>query len=87
MAQTDLSLQREFALGETLRVEGRMEVYNITNTARFGDPDRYLNSALFGESRSMLNLMLGTGRPSSGLTPAFQSGGPRQLQMSLRLRF
>lgn len=87
MAQTDLSLQREFALGETLRMEARMEVYNITNTARFGDPDRYLNSALFGESRSMLNLMLGAGRPSSGLTPAFQSGGPRQLQISLRLRF
>jgi hypothetical protein len=87
LAQTDLSVQREFVLGETLRMEARAEAYNVTNSARFADPNRYLNSALFGQSGSMLNLMMGTGRPSSGLTPAFQSGGPRQLQVSLRFRF
>jgi hypothetical protein len=35
----------------------------------------------------MLNLMLGTGSPGSGMTPVFQSGGARSLQLSLRLRF
>ncbi|MEP6535994.1 MAG: hypothetical protein ABJF23_11785 [Bryobacteraceae bacterium] len=38
-------------------------------------------------SSSLLNLMMGTGRPSSGLTPASQAGGPRQLDISLRFRF
>jgi hypothetical protein len=87
LAQMDLSLQREFALAERLKFQVRMESYNITNSARFADPNRYLNSALFGQSASLLNLMMGTGRPSSGLTPAFQSGGPRAFQLSLRAQF
>jgi hypothetical protein len=35
----------------------------------------------------MLNLMLGTGSPASGLSPILQTGGARSLQGSLRLRF
>jgi len=35
----------------------------------------------------MLNLMLGTGSPGSGLAPILQTGGPRSLQASLRFQF
>jgi hypothetical protein len=35
----------------------------------------------------MLNLMLGSGSPHSGLAPAFQMGGSRTLQLSLRFGF
>jgi hypothetical protein len=35
----------------------------------------------------MLNLMLGTGSPGSGLAPIFQNGSPRSLQIGLRLGF
>jgi hypothetical protein len=35
----------------------------------------------------MLNLMLGTGSPGSGLAPIFQSGGARSLRFVLRFRF
>ncbi len=48
---------------------------NVTNHGNFADPVRYLSSGFFGESVSLLNLMLGTGSPHSGLTPAFQAGG------------
>ena len=45
------------------------------------------NSPVFGRSTSMLNLMLGTGSPGSGLSPLLQTGGPRSIQGSLRFQF
>jgi len=48
---------------------------------------RYLASPLFGQAGSMLNLMMGNGSPNSGLAPALQIGGPRSVQLALRLRF
>jgi len=41
----------------------------------------------FGRSLSLLNLMLRSGTSSSGVTPGFQTGGPRSLQLFLRLHF
>jgi hypothetical protein len=35
----------------------------------------------------MLNLMLGNGMARSGLTPAFQVGSARILQLSIRVSF
>jgi len=51
----------------------------------FADPVRFLVDPLFGRSPSMQDPMLGSG--SSGLTPAFQTGGPRSLQLVLRVHF
>jgi hypothetical protein len=87
MAQVDIALGREFALREDSVVELRMEAFNVTNRAQFGDPVRFLSSPLFGQSTSMLNLMLGSGTPHSGIAPAFQAGGPRVLQITVRFRF
>jgi len=53
----------------------------------FADPVRFRSSPLFGQSNSMLNLMLGTGSLGSGLAPVFQSGGARSLQIVMRFRF
>ena len=55
-------------------------------------PERYLDRLRFvlkGEYQSagLSNLMLGAGRPNSGLSPAFQSGGPRTVQAGLTIRF
>jgi hypothetical protein len=68
-------------------VELRLAAFNVTNHAQFGDPVRFLSSPLFGQSTSMLNLMLGSGTPHSGIAPAFQIGGPRVLQITVRFRF
>ena len=87
LAQIDLALSRDFALREDSVAGFRLEVFNLTNHAQFGDPVRFLSSPLFGQSTSMLNLMLGSGTPHSGIAPAFQTGGPRVLQISVRFRF
>lgn len=87
MSQADLALRRQFRLSERGILELRIEAFNAFNQANFGDPAKYLVSPLFGQSSSMLNLMLGTGSPASGLAPMFQSGGARSAQVTLRLRF
>ena len=87
MSQLDLALRREFALSERAALQFRLEAFNALNQANFADPLRYLASPVFGSAPSMLNVMLGTGSPGSGLTPMFQTGGARSVQAALRLTF
>ncbi|HWB86631.1 MAG TPA: TonB-dependent receptor [Bryobacteraceae bacterium] len=87
MSQLDLALGRQFRLGERRSLHLRIEAFNALNHANFADPVKFRNSALFGQSTSMLNLMLGTGSPASGLAPMLQSGGPRSVEAVLRFQF
>ena len=87
MSQLDLAVRRDFLVGEKRSLQVRIEAFNALNHANFADPIRFLASPLFGQSGSMLNLMLGTGSPGSGLAPVFQAGGPRSLQATVRFRF
>jgi hypothetical protein len=87
MGQADLAVRREFRLGERRAIQLRIEAFNFANHANFADPVKCLNSPMFGRSVSMLNLMLGTGSPGSGLAPLLQTGGPRSVQVGLRFRF
>ena len=58
MSQLDLAVRREFAVGEKRSIQLRLEAFNALNHANFADPVRFLASPLFGQSSSMLNLML-----------------------------
>uniref|UniRef100_Q02CR2 TonB-dependent receptor, plug n=1 Tax=Solibacter usitatus (strain Ellin6076) TaxID=234267 RepID=Q02CR2_SOLUE len=87
MSQIDLAIRRDFRWKERYTIGIRLEAFNVLNQANFADPVRYMSSPVFGQSTSMLNLMLGTGSPGSGLAPTLQTGGPRSLQGSLRFRF
>lgn len=87
MWQIDLAVAREFALRDRYKLDLRLEGFNALNHANFADPVRYLDGPLFGQSTSMLNLMLGTGSPGSGLAPLLQSGGPRLFQVTARFWF
>jgi hypothetical protein len=87
MHQWDLAARRNFAITDKLLLQLRLEAFNVLNHPNLGDPIRFLASPLFGQPVSMLNLMLGTGTPATGLAPMFQIGGPRSAQVVLRLRF
>jgi len=86
-AQADLSLAREFDLGENRGIEVRAEAYNALNRPAFGLPVGQMDNPLFGTAASSWNATLGTGTPHSGLAPGLQVGGPRTLQFAVRLRF
>jgi hypothetical protein len=87
MSQVDLACTRDFPIREEGVLSLRLEAYNASNHPQFADPVRFLDSPLFGLPVSMLNLMLGSGAPHSGIAPALQPGGPRVLQASVRFRF
>lgn len=85
--QIDASLRRQFRLFEGLSMETSISAFNTLNHPAFANPVNYLGNALFGRSTSMTNLMLGSGSPTTGLTPLFQSGGPRTIELGLRFTF
>jgi hypothetical protein len=87
MSQLDVSIGREFRWRERFTIDLRVDAFNALNHPNFGDPVKYLDSPLFGQSTSMLNLSLGTGSPGSGLAPLFENGGPRMFQGMVRFRF
>jgi hypothetical protein len=81
LRQIDLALDRRFALGEGPYLQLRGEAFNIFNHPNFGAPVVSLSDTSFGRSTVML------GRDLAGLSPVFQIGGPRSIQLSVRLGF
>jgi hypothetical protein len=87
MSQLDLALRRQFRMGEHLNLQLKAEIFNIFNHPNFGNPVNILSSNLFGQSTQMLGRSLGTGGVNGGLSPVYHIGGPRSIQLSLKLQF
>jgi len=86
-SQVDFTLQRRFALSERFSLQASADMFNIFNHPNFGSPVNYLTSPLFGQSTQTLNNYLGSGGQSGGLNPLYQIGGPRSVQLALKLQF
>ena len=87
MSQVDLALRRQFILGEQVKLQFKADVFNIFNHPSFGSPVKMLDNTLFGQSVQMLNRSLGRGGINGGLSPIYQVGGPRSIQLAVRLQF
>ncbi|HYN86707.1 MAG TPA: carboxypeptidase regulatory-like domain-containing protein [Pyrinomonadaceae bacterium] len=85
--QLDASVRRAFRLSERLSLQLRADVFNVFNRPSFGDPVGDLTSPHFGTSRQTLARSLGTGGVNGGLSPLYQVGGPRSVQLAVRLQF
>jgi hypothetical protein len=83
----DLTLRRQFKIHERLTLQARADLFNIFNHPNFGPPVNYLSSPLFGQSTQMLGASLGSGGQNGGLNPLYQIGGPRSVQLALKLLF
>lgn len=94
--QFDFAVRRQFKLTERAQLQFRVEFFNLFNRVNFADPGGGLNftapttalpdgrltaTTTFGQSSSLLRSSLG------GLNPVYQVGGPRSVQLSLRLQF
>jgi hypothetical protein len=87
VTQFDLAMRRQFNLGERLKLQFKTEVFNLFNHPNFGNPNNILSSNLFGQSTQMFGRSLGSGGINGGLSPLYQIGGPRSIQLSLKLHF
>jgi hypothetical protein len=87
VSQLDMALRRQFGLGERLKLQFRAEVFNIFNHPNFGNPNNILTSNFFGQSTQMLGRSLGSGGINGGLSPIYQIGGPRSVQLAVKLVF
>ena len=85
--QADLALQRQFHLTEKMGLRFRSEFFNIFNHPNFGNPNNNLTSPLFGQSTQTLASSLGSGGANGGFNPLYQIGGPRSIQLALKLQF
>jgi hypothetical protein len=82
LTQVDVSLARKFQLRDRLSLQFRADAFNVLNHPNFTNPFGYIQfGPTYLASTQMLNQGLG------GLNPLFQQGGPRSLQLSLRLTF
>ncbi len=86
-SQIDFALRRQFSLSERLKLQLRGEAFNLLNRANFGNPNNVLANPMFGQSTQTLARSLGTGGINGGLSPLYQIGGPRSVQLALKLLF
>ena len=87
VSQVNFSLRRGFKLDERFNLQLRVEFMNLLNHPNFGDPVADLSSGLFGYSTSMFGRSLGSGGANGGLSPLYQLGGPRSVQLGMKLQF
>jgi len=85
--QADIGVQRQFRVTEKVELRFRAEFFNIFNHPNFGNPNTDLTSPLFGRSTQTLASSLGSGGANSGFNPLYQIGGPRSIQLALKLQF
>jgi hypothetical protein len=87
-AQWDFAVHRDFPISHSLKLQFRAEMFNLLNHPNFGQPDGNLNDPNFGTSTQILSQSLGGGNISGGgLNPLYQLGGPRSIQLALKLDF
>ena len=82
LTQVDLSLGRDFPIGERVKFQFRADTFNVLNHPNFTNPSALIEfGSAYLSSRSSLNNGLG------GLNPLFQQGGPRSVQLAAKLTF
>jgi hypothetical protein len=86
--QIDLAIRRTLSLTDRTRLSLKLEAFNVLNHPNFANPATTLiTSPTFGISQSMLAQGLGGGGTFGGFSPLYQTGGPRSMQLSLRVSF
>jgi hypothetical protein len=82
-AQADMTLRRDFPFNDRVGLQFRAEAYNILNHPIYGSIYNSLSDgpSLFGLTYNTESSQLG------GLSSIYQVGGPRSMQVSLKLHF
>ena len=87
LVQFDSAFRRDLLTGERVHLQFRADFFNIFNHPNFASPANILSLPTFGQSISMLATSLGSGGVFGGQNPLHQIGGPRSVQLALKLEF
>jgi hypothetical protein len=86
--QLDLALHRDFAIHDRFKLQFRSEFFNVLNHPNFGPPNGAFGFQGFGLSTQTLAQSLGgSNLGNGGFDPLYQLGGPRSIQLALKLIF
>lgn len=95
--QLDFALRRSFRLTDRIRLQARVDAFNIFNHPNFASQSGFFGTMDsggnffpqngFGVSQAMLAQGLQQGSFGAGFSPLYQIGGPRSLQLALKLEF
>jgi hypothetical protein len=98
LLQMDLALRRQFSITEHFNLLFRVDAFNIINHPNFGNPLNSMGTCVagvqctpvygWGTSQAMLNQALGASDLfGGGFSSLYQIGGPRSLQLSMKVQF
>jgi len=79
--QMDMAVRREFPIRESMKLQFRAEAFNVFNHPNFGAIDNGFGDSTFGLITGTLSQSLGV------MSPLYQMGGPRSMQLALKLIF
>jgi hypothetical protein len=93
--QWDFAVHRDFPIRESMKLQFRAEMFNVLNHPNFGQPSGcfgFVCSSPFGLSTQTLGQYLDGGGSGSNLgggafSSLYQVGGPRSIQLALKLFF
>jgi hypothetical protein len=86
--QWDLAVHRDFPIRDRLKLQFRAELFNVINHPNFGPPNAAFGYQGFGLSTMTLAQSLGgSNLGNGGFDPLYQLGGPRSVQLALKLIF
>jgi hypothetical protein len=93
--QIDFALHREFLLSDRFTLQLRAEVFNLLNHPNFANPSDSDNPGVltvapfpqWGAATQTLANGLSPSGVVGQLSPLFQIGGPRTMQLALRIHF
>jgi hypothetical protein len=80
----DLSLEKEFALFESLKLQFRAESFNLTNTPNFAPPQNNIYSV---DSAGLVDMTNSSNTSFGKITGTAWGENPRQFQFALKLLF
>jgi Carboxypeptidase regulatory-like domain/TonB dependent receptor len=85
--QWDFAVHRDFPRRELLRLQFRAEMFNLLNHPNFGPPLNQLGYSQFGQALQMLGSSLDQNAGGGSFSSLYQIGGPRSIQLALKLTF
>ena len=88
LTQWDFAVHRDFSLHETVKLQFRAEMFNVLNHPNLASPYPGIDgSQNFGLSYQTLAQGLGGNTGNGGLSALYSVGGPRSVQVALKVQF